>query len=193
MNDIETRLAETPDRALRALWRRAAIELGVLPPPAGTRRVERSFSLPMTPGSMNDNDHRSHWKPGHAEKKEWQGRLMRELHRLDLDRPIRRVGPLWAHVTLQLPVVRERDTIDNWHYPTAKPLGDALTGPTWTGYGKARRPAHRAMIYQGARYVGGWLDRDTDDDWTFTLAISDETGPARTTIRLVWDEPLVST
>lgn len=177
---IRARLAEMPP-ALQLLAERMAMEIGALSPPPGTVRREASFSIADTPGSMNENELRSHWKPSHAHKKLWQGWFMRAIDGLGLPRPIPRVGPLWAHVTLRFPVRRERDTVDNWLYPVAKRLGDALTG----------RPARdRAMDVDHRRYVAGWLDRDNAKAWLLTLEIDDELGPPRVTVRFVWDEPI---
>lgn len=190
VTDVEARLDAMPRGALRELWRRAALELGVLDAPAGTVRVDRSFALHYVPQSMNTNDLRSHWKGFAAAKVELQGLFMRELDRLELPRPFPRVGPVWVHVVLRFPVLRERDTADNFRYLVAKALGDALTGPEWVGQGKGRRRAHRSIIFRGARYVAGWLKRDTDRDWILTLEVDEQTGPTRTTVRLVWDQPV---
>lgn len=180
--DVEARLAEIRDRSLRELFRRAALELGVIDPPAGTRRVERVVTLDLTPGSMNENALRSHWKGFHPAKKELQGHLMRVLDALEdaLPRPIPAVEhPVWTHVVLRFPTRRERDAADNFYYLIAKALGDALTG----------LPASDRKVRVNHRtYTGWWLIEDTAAHRIFTLDIDEDLGPHRTTIRLVWDE-----
>lgn len=119
-----------------------------------------------------------------AAKRKRQGIYMRELHRLDLPRPITE-GVLDVAVELTRPTNRERDP-DNMYRQAIKPLLDALVGPLWNGTGKTRRAANRAMIVDGARYVGGWLHADTQEHVRATVRFSDEPGPYSTLVRLSW-------
>jgi hypothetical protein len=120
-----------------------------------------------------------------AAKRRRQGVYMRELHKLNLPRPIT-TGILEVHVELTRPVYRERD-VDNVFKQVIKPLQDALVGPKFHGTGKSQRPAHRAMIVDGARYVGGWLHADSQEYVRSTLRFSDEPGPYSTLVRLSWE------
>jgi hypothetical protein len=120
-----------------------------------------------------------------AAKRKRQGIYMRELHKLNLPRPITS-GTLLVDVELTRPDNRERDP-DNFYRQAMKPLLDALVGPKFHGTGKNQRPAHRAMIVSGARYVGGWLVADSQEYVRSTLRFSDESGPYSTLIRLEWE------
>jgi hypothetical protein len=185
--DIAARIAATPG-SLGDLYRRVALELGVLAPPPGTRRVERELVLPYTPRSFNENEVRSHWKGFHEAKTALQDDLVVALHRLEpeLPRPIVSVdhdgepAPVWLHVVLRFPTRRGRDVADNFWMLIAKALGDALTG----------LPAKdRAREVNRRRYVCGWLVNDGAADRLLFVEIDPNLGPPQTTVRLVWDEP----
>ena len=120
-----------------------------------------------------------------AAKRRRQGIYMRELHKLGLPRPIT-TGILTVHVELTRLEDRERDP-DNYYRQALKPLLDALVGPKHHGTGKNQRPANRAMILDGARYVGGWLVADTQQYVRSSLLFSEERGPYSTLVRLSWD------
>jgi hypothetical protein len=169
------------EAALDALPREVGdlFRLSVLPPVPGTVRVKRVTAIDDTPGSMNENELRAHWKGFAAAKKLWQGWFARALHGLDLERPISRTGRLWVHVTLRFPERRTRDIADNFRFLLAKALGDALTG-------KGRRG--RAIFVDHRRYVCGWLLDDGARDWILTVAIDEDLGPHCTTVQLTWDQ-----
>jgi hypothetical protein len=120
-----------------------------------------------------------------AAKRKRQGIYMRELHKLNLPRPITTVV-LHVHVELTRPNTRERDP-DNFYRQAMKPLLDALVGPKFHGTGKNQRPANRAMIVDGARYVGGWLVADSQEHVRSTVSFCDTPGPYSTLVRLEWD------
>lgn len=187
---------QLPAGALGELFRRIGMELGAIPPPPGTQRIERRVSLPLRSGSINDVALRS--MSFDRLKTELQGQLMRELHRLHylLPRPIPSVGadgvskaPVWAHARMRFAKPAHRD-VENFRVLVSKALGDALTGPKWKGRGADRRPAHNILIYRGAAYEGRWLTDDTHRDWLLTMDFDEHLGPALLTVRLVWDEPL---
>jgi hypothetical protein len=194
-------MIDAPPRALPAgalgeLFRRIGMELGAIPPPAGTQRVQRTVSIPLRAGSINETALKS--RSFDRQKVELQGLLMREFHRLQflLPRPIPSVGhddrraPVWAHVRLRFPRHAQRD-IENFRTLVAKALGDALTGPFWRGTGPNRRRADRTLIFRGAAYTGGWLENDTHHDWILTMDLDEAVGPPRISVALVWDEQVV--
>lgn len=149
-----------------------------------TRTAE--FRLPGVPLGENTNQVRNeHPARASARKRRQQGIYMRELHKLDLPRPITS-GVLHVTVTLTFPTRRPRD-IDNWTRQVNKPLLDALVGPKFHGTGKNQRPANRVMIVDGARYVGGWLIDDTPEHVETTLRFDPMPWFASTHVRLEWD------
>lgn len=182
--EIEERVAATPG-ALGSLWWHAVRDLGILPDTPTMRRRSVTLELPVAPTSMNLNAIRSDWKGFHAAKKSWQGDLMRELHRLDLPRPIPALHALWAHLVVTYPQPSRQES-ENRRPVVAKALGDALTGP------RHKDPElDRGLVYpwpSGPRYVGGWLNDDKDADWVLTMAIDPTPGDYRTVVRLTWDE-----
>lgn len=184
-----------PSGGLGEQFRRIGMELGTIPRPPGTRRERRRVTLPLPAETINERTLKG-W--GFDKRKTTlQGLFMRELSRLEylLPRPIPSVGhdhglaPIWVHVRLRFPRHAERD-VENLRTLVSKALGDALTGPFWTGRpGTAdRRRAYRRLRVGNRVYVGGWLDKDTDAHWVLTMDIDERTGPARIDVTIVWDE-----
>jgi hypothetical protein len=127
------------------------------------------FVIKGTPPSNNENEVRSHWKGRHALKKSWERAIVKELHRLNLPRPIPDV--LYVDTEITFPEARRRD-VENYREVLSKALGDALSC--------------KDVIVDGARYPGGWIRDDTDKQWKLALRLNDEPGPACTVFRLTW-------
>lgn len=164
---------------LRAAMQATSIALDLLTPPE-----HREFTIPDVPLSNNRNEVRSHWRPNHRAKREWQAAFVRELYVLDIPRPV--PGMLTVDVELTFPTKRRRD-IENYR-GISKPLGDALVGP------RHKDPARdRKLFHNGAGYVCGWLTDDTAGHWTLNLTENAKTGPASTRVRLSWRQPSAAT
>lgn len=187
---------EAPSGWLGERFRRVGMELGAIPPPAGTQRVERRIVLRLPAETINERTLKG-W--GFDRRKvELQGLFMREFDRLDflLPRPIPSVGhdlepaPIWSHARARFPKRASRRDVENLRTLTAKSVGDAYTGPEWTGRPGTpdRRRAHRRLRVGDRVYVGGWLPDDGERDWLFDMDIDVELGPARIVVRTVWDE-----
>jgi hypothetical protein len=184
-----------PEWAPRDLWHRIGMELGVFPAPLGTERIERQFSMSMVGMSANRLKGRSF----DTAKTDLQGRLMRDMHKLQylLPRPIPSVGengqePVYVHARLRCDTPASRDD-DNFARHVIKSLGDAFVGPKWKGQpkkGEKRVPAHGKMIYKGALYEGGWLHDDTGRHWIWTFDIDRKLGPPCLTVTILWDQPI---
>lgn len=144
----------------------------------------REFVIPDVPLSNNRNEVRSHWRPSHRNKREWQAAFVRELYVLDIPRPVPSL--LTVDVELTFPTHRRRD-IENYR-GISKPLGDALVGPRHKDPGRDRK-----LFHNGAGYVCGWLTDDTAAHWTLHLTENPDTGPAATRVRLSWRQPVVAT
>lgn len=188
--------ADIPEWAPEALWTRIGMELGAIPPPAGTVRVQRQIIVPFRVQSMRDVQLKS--RKYATVKTDLQGLYMRELHQLHglLPRPIPSVGengelaPILAHVRIRHAQHGERD-LDNYGI-AIKALGDALVGPLWRGQptkGKPRTPANRILMVGDRAYKGGWLDRDTQAHWRWTMDFAETIGPPRIHVVFVWDQP----
>lgn len=159
-------------------------------------RHERRFEWRRIPKTMNSNALRS-GRVFAKLKKEWQGEAMRFLHFADIPRPVFAkpdpkeppLGKVHVEVVYTFEHWRGRD-LDNYTFFMSKVIGDGLVGPKWEGLpkkGKKRIPANRAMIVDGARYVGGWLHDDGPDDWELTVRF--ERGPREDRVKvLVWWE-----
>jgi hypothetical protein len=133
------------------------------------------FVIPHVPPSMNRADVRSHWKGFHNEKRAWQGRFVKALDELELPRPLPTAhGPVRIDVMLTFPQKRARDG-ENYRPVLSKALGDALTGPM--------KDPDRGIIIDGARYICGWLNNDTDRDWRLSLSLAHEPGVEATAVR----------
>lgn len=190
---------------LGALSRRLAMERGDHPPPPGTTREERRVTIPLKGRSINETALRS--RSFDALKRELQGLLMREFHRLHylLPRPIPSVdetgrlgvlgeptGPVWMHARMAFRTRGERD-VENFRTLVAKAALDAAVGPKWkwVGEGKARRfvPANRELRFRDRVYKGGWLDRDTEQHVIFSMDLAVHVGEPELTVWIVWDQP----
>jgi hypothetical protein len=197
--------AVVPDGWLGEKFRRYAMELGTIPPPADTIRLERRVSLDLPAETINARTLKG-W--GFDRRKvELQALFMRELDALDflLERPIPSVGhtlehaPIWVPVRLRFPTRASRRDVENLRTLIAKSLGDAFTGPEWTGRPGTpdRRRAHRRLrvnLGTDARprwidVTGGWLNDDGERDWLLDMDIDTRVGAARIDVRIVWDEP----
>lgn len=193
-----------PSGALGELDRRRLMHHGIIPRPPGTRHVERFLSVSMRGVSVN------HLAPGtlafSRAKADLQGRVMRELHRLNppLPRPIPSVGPngklkrngepswpIWLHARTTFDKAANRD-LDNFA-ALLKAVPDALVGPRWKGRpvkGQPRTPANRELIYQGALYKGGYLLDDSPNHVLCWFDFDPKLGEPRLTLAIEWDEPL---
>lgn len=193
-----------PDGALGELHRRVLMHHGIIPPPPNTRHVKQSLTLSMRGISTN------HLAPGtlafSRAKEDLQGRVMRELHRLNppLPKPIPSVGPtgklkrngepnwpifLHARMTFDKPAGRD---LDNFA-ALLKAVPDALVGPKWKGRpvkGQPRTPANRQLIYKGALYTGGYLLDDGPAHVLTWFDFDPRLGEPRLTLAIEWDEPL---
>jgi hypothetical protein len=184
-----------PTSGLGEQFRRIGMELGAIPRPTGTTRERRRITLRLPAQTINERSLKG-W--GFDRRKiELQGLFMREFSKLEylLPRPIPSIGhdqqqaPIWVHVRLRFPKHATRD-VENLRTLISKSLGDALTGPFWTGRPGTpdRRRAHRKLRVGNRVYVGGWLDEDTDAHWILTMDIDDLVGSARIDVTVVWDE-----
>lgn len=194
-----------PDGALGELFRRVRMEAGDIPPPPGTRRIERRYSISLRGTSIN------RMPPGTLKfsraKEDLQGRLMRaqhELHEL-LPRPIPSVGetgrlnrhgkptgPVFGWARLQCNTPAGRD-LDNFGTLVIKAWGDGLVGPKWKGQptkGQKRIPANGIMLYNGRAYHGGWMLDDGPRHWITWFDFAPHLGDPTLTLSLTWDEPL---
>jgi hypothetical protein len=131
------------------------------------------------------------------QKKLWQGWLMRELHGLDIPRPVFAkpdpkgppLGKVHVEVVFSFEHWRGRD-LDNYTFFISKAF-DALVGPLWQGQpkkGQKRIPANRAMIVDGARYVGGWLHDDGPEDWELSVRFERSVREDRMDVLLWWED-----
>lgn len=190
-------LPELPTGALGELHRRIGMELGAIPPPPGTTREQREFSIAWrsTGQSMNATALKS--RAFATLKTELQGLLMREMHGLYylLERPIRSVGhdgklaPVWAHARLRCEKPANRDD-KNFEVLVVKAWADALVGPKLRRVNGKFVDAKRMMIFRGAAYEGRWLDDDSRRHLLMTFDIDEHLGPGCLTCTIVWDQPL---
>jgi hypothetical protein len=184
-----------PTGALGELHRRIGMELGAIPPPEGTERVERTFSLPLRGTSMNKAALKS--RSFDSLKIELQGLLMREMHRLHylLPRPIPSIGhdgklaPVWAHASLRFEKPANRDD-ENFRVLISKSWGDGLTGPKLKRVKGKLVDADRTLEFRGRAYEGRWIRDDNRRNWMMTFAIEDKLGPDCLACTLVWDQPV---
>lgn len=189
-----------PSGWLGERFRRIGMELGAIPPPPGTVRVERRIVLRLPAETINERTLKG-WGFD-ARKVQLQGLFMERFDRLEflLPRPIPSIGhdlehaPIWSHARARFPKRASRRDVENLRTLTAKSLGDAYTGPErrWeidANTGRRRNvPARRRLRVGDRVYVGGWLADDGERDWLFDMDIDVELGPAQIVVRTVWDE-----
>jgi hypothetical protein len=113
------------------------------------------LEIPGTPKSKNQLDH-AHWNAVRKEKQTWEGHCMVALLHARVPKKLRKVR---ATAELRFPTSRRRDE-GNFRSMLEKALGDALQ-------------------------VGGWLEDDTPEHFTFgELTFAAESGVALTRVTL---------
>jgi hypothetical protein len=138
------------------------------------RMVE--FFLDEPTPSKNSPILRTSWKTKAERKAAWQERVIAELEKLELPRPIPKRGPLIVYCTLRFKARRDQES-PNYYGFASEVILDALIG------------GHPNYSRGETRTHDGWLYDDTDDQVEFDFDILRDRGLVGTAVRLVWRTP----
>lgn len=134
------------------------------------------FFLDDTTPSKNSPLVRTSWKSKAEQKAHWQERIITELERLEMPRPIPKRGPLIVYCTERFKARRDQE-LQNYQPFAAEVILDALIG------------GHPNYSRGETRRHDGWLHDDTDDQVEFNFDILRDRGRVGTGVRLVWRTP----